>query len=204
MNDNSIDVAVAKLKAGECVVYPTSTLAGLGCIPTKNGLDALYALKNRDESMPVSLGVYHMNQVKDLVHFNEEVQELLDSFEKGALSLILPAISPSDKRLGGSNIAIRVFSHPTAASLAKQAGPITATSANKSGIEPHSDCTRAAAELGLSSENIIPGKCDSGLGSTFVKVDLNEDCTSVDMVTVMRQGVVPTKDVEAWLMSRTE
>ena len=61
--------------------------------------------------MPVSLGVYHMNQVKDLVYFNEEVQELLDSFEKG-LYHHLPAKNPSDKRLGGENIAIRVFSHP--------------------------------------------------------------------------------------------
>ena len=204
MTDKAISVAISKLEAGECVVYPTSTLAGLGCIPTKKGLDTLYALKQRDESMPVSLGVNDMKQVEDLVYFNQEVQDLLDSFEKGGLTLILPAKKPMDKRLGGENIAIRVFKHPGAASLAKQAGPITATSANKSGVEPHSNCSKAAQELGLSDENLVPGSCDSGLGSTFVKVDLNENCTSIDMVTVMRQGVVPTKDVEAWLMSKAE
>lgn len=204
MTDDELLSAVNSLNAGLCVVYPTSTLPGLGCKPTKKGLDKLYSIKNRDENMPVSLGVFDMNQVEDLVYFNQEVIDLLSSFAKGSITLILPAKETLDDRLGGDNIAIRVFSNPKASELARLAGPISATSANKSGVNPQADCEKAGQELGLPTDCIVSGFCESGLGSTFVKVDLNENCTGIDTVTVMRQGVVPSKDVKAWLMSKTE
>ena len=204
MTDDELLSAVNSLNAGLCVVYPTSTLPGLGCKPTKKGLDKLYLLKNRDENMPVSLGVFDMNQVEDLVYFNQEVIDLLGSFAKGSITLILPAKETLDDRLGGDNIAIRVFSNPKASELARLAGPISATSANKSGVNPQADCEKAGQDLGLPNDCIVSGFCESGLGSTFVKVDLNENCTGIDTVTVMRQGVVPAKDVKAWLMSKTE
>ena len=204
MTDDELLSAVNSLNAGLCVVYPTSTLPGLGCKPTKKGLDKLYSIKNRDENMPVSLGVFDMNQVEDLVYFNQEVIDLLSSFAKGSITLILPAKETLDDRLGGDNIAIRVFSNPKASELARLAGPISATSANKSGVNPQADCEKAGQELGLPNDCIVSGFCESGLGSTFVKVDLNENCTGIDTVTVMRQGVVPAKDVKAWLMSKTE
>lgn len=204
MSKNELQNAVDSLNSGLCVVYPTSTLPGLGCKPTKEGLDRLYSIKNRNADMPVSLGVFDMNQVEDLVYFNQEVNDLLNNFPKGSITLILPAKETLDARLGGDNIAIRVFSNPKASELAKLAGPISATSANKSGVIPQADCEKAGKDLGLPTNCIVSGFCESGLGSTFVKVYLNEDCTSVNTVTVMRQGVVPSKDVEAWLMSKTE
>ena len=204
MTDDELLSAVNSLNAGLCVVYPTSTLPGLGCKPTKKGLDKLYSVKNRDENMPVSLGVFDMNQVEDLVYFNQEVIDLLGSFAKGSITLILPAKETLDDRLGGDNIAIRVFSNPKASELARLAGPISATSANKSGVNPQADCEKAGQDLGLPNDCIVSRFCESGLGSTFVKVDLNENCTGIDTVTVMRQGVVPAKDVKAWLMSKTE
>ena len=204
MSKNELLNAVDSLNAGLCVVYPTSTLPGLGCKPTKEGLDRLYSIKKRNENVPVSLGVFDMSQVEDLVYINQEVNDLLNNFPKGSITLILPAKETLDARLGGDNIAIRVFSNPKASELAKLAGPISATSANKSGVTPQADCEKAGKDLGLPTNCIVSGFCESGLGSTFVKVYLNEDCTSVNTVTVMRQGVVPSKDVEAWLMSKTE
>ena len=38
------------------VAYPTSTLPGLACLPTKDALDALFELKRRSPDKPVSLG----------------------------------------------------------------------------------------------------------------------------------------------------
>ena len=83
MSKNELLTAVDSLNAGLCVVYPTSTLPGLGCKPTNQGLDRLYSLKNRNENMPVSLGVFDMKQVEDLVYFNQEVIDLLNNFPKG-------------------------------------------------------------------------------------------------------------------------
>ena len=48
---------VTGLEAGQVIAYPTSTLPGLASLPTSQGLDALYALKQRSPSQPVSLGV---------------------------------------------------------------------------------------------------------------------------------------------------
>ncbi len=184
------------LNSGGLIVYPTSTLPGLGSLPTKIGLDNLYETKNRPSSMPVSLGVADMMQACDLVEIPEMLEDFLSSFIKGGITTILPALIPLDQRLGGNNVAIRVFSHPAAISLAEEFGPITATSANESGIEPECDTAKAAHILGV--DKYIPGICPNGLGSTFVKLEKDEAEIRGWRLTVMREGVVPRNDVMRW------
>ena len=58
------DEQIAYISDGGVIAYPTSTLPGLGCIPTKEGLDALFALKSRSADKPVSLGVASLNKSK--------------------------------------------------------------------------------------------------------------------------------------------
>ena len=77
------------LESGGLVVYPTSTLPGLGCLPIKSGLDNLYATKNRPESMPVSLGVANMEQVSEIVEIPNFLNEFLSEFVKGGITTIL-------------------------------------------------------------------------------------------------------------------
>jgi L-threonylcarbamoyladenylate synthase len=187
------------LEDGELIVYPTSTLPGLGCLPTEKGLDNLYAKKNRPETMPVSLGVANLRQVEDLVKFPVFLEDFLSSFPKGGITTILPAIEKVDNRLGGENIAIRVFSHPDAIELAEHFGPITATSANESGIDP--ECNTEIAAKILEIDNFVPGICPNGLGSTFVKFDESGANSDGWMLNVMREGVVPQSDVMKWWMN---
>lgn len=184
------------LEAGGLIVYPTSTLPGLGCLPQTNGLDNLYSTKNRPESMPVSLGVASMDQVVEMVEIPNFLNEFLSSFVKGGITTILPAKEAMDQRLGGDQIAIRVFSHPAAIALAEEFGPITATSANESGISPECDTEVAAIILGI--EKFVPGTCPNGLGSTFIRLE-RDDCEKRGWrLTVMREGVVPRADVMRW------
>tara|TARA_B100000003_G_scaffold98871_1_gene88497 strand:+ start:376 stop:957 length:582 start_codon:yes stop_codon:yes gene_type:complete len=189
----------ASLESGELVVYPTSTLPGIGCLPIKNGLDNLYKTKNRPENMPVSLGVASLNQVSEMVEFPDFLSDFLDSFAKGGITTILPAKKTLDSRLGGDNVAIRVFSHPAAIKLAEEVGPITATSANESGILPECDTEVAARTLGV--KNFIPGVCPNGLGSTFVKFERNT-CEDLGWsITIIREGVIPKNDIMKWILS---
>ena len=125
------------------MVYPTSTLPGLGCLPIKSGLDNLFEAKSRPDTMPVSLGVASMDQVANLVEIPEILNEFLSNFTMGG---ILQYCLPKRVRraLGGANVAIRVFAHPAAIALARECGPITATSANESGVEPECDTELAA------------------------------------------------------------
>jgi L-threonylcarbamoyladenylate synthase len=189
------------LNSGGLIVYPTSTLPGLGCLPTKSGLNNLFSKKNRLDSMPVSLGVASLEQVKTLVHIPGFLTNLLDNFPKGGITTILPSINLLDERLGGGQIAIRVFSHPAAIELANEFGPITATSANKSGSEPEENTEDAAKELGLAY--VIPGICPNGLGSTYINLVKDDAENRGWRLTVMREGVVPREDVVEWWTNRT-
>ncbi|MDP6869833.1 MAG: L-threonylcarbamoyladenylate synthase [Candidatus Poseidoniaceae archaeon] len=186
------------LESGGLIVYPTSTLPGLGCLPQKNGLDNLFETKKRPDTMPVSLGVVSMTQVKDLVVIPEFVDGLLEFFPKGSLTIILPALAKVDSRLGGENIGIRVFSHPEAIKLAKEFGPITATSANESGNLTECDVEIAAKTLGI--EKFIPGICPNEGGSTIIQFTVDSLIWSL---IIMREGVVPREDVKRWWTSQT-
>jgi hypothetical protein len=53
--------------------------------------------------------------------------------------------------------------------------------------------------LGLEEIAIIDGNRLTGPGSTFVKFDFNN---TDSLVTVMREGVVPTNDVVSWWKNR--
>tara|TARA_B100000614_G_scaffold203059_1_gene184612 strand:- start:371 stop:970 length:600 start_codon:yes stop_codon:yes gene_type:complete len=196
---NTSSEQVEYIRGGGVVVYPTSTLPGLGCIPTKEGLNRLFALKSRSTDKPVSLGVASLDQVSHLVEIDERMLEFIDAFPRGGLSVIYPAKETQDPRLGGDSIAIRVFDHPAARSLAEAVGPVTATSANESGEEPADTVSEAASRLGLPKEAIIHGNRTSGKGSTFVKIDLTGAEPSV---TIIREGVVPARDVVSWWKNR--
>ena len=195
------DSMKAHLESGGLVVYPTSTLPGLGCLPIPNGLDNLYSTKNRPETMPVSLGVSSMEQVEAIVDIPDFLDDFLSAFTKGGITTILPAIETMDPRLGGDNVAIRVFSHSAAISLAEEYGPITATSANESGVAPECDTEIAAQILGI--EHFVPGMCPNGLGSTFVSLEKSDDEMRGWRLTVMREGVIPRADVMRWWTNPT-
>ena len=184
------------LRSGGLVVYPTSTLPGLGCLPTKVGLDNLYSTKSRPDNMPVSLGVSSLEQVSHLVIIPSFLKELLETFTKGGITTILPAIKTLDERLGGNQVAIRVFSHPDAISLVDEVGVITATSANESGTEAECSTEIAAERLGVTK--FIPGICPNGLGSTFIRLEKSDDEKRGWRLTIIREGVVPQPDVIRW------
>ena len=188
------------LRNNGVVAYPTSTLPGLACMPTAEGLDALFALKNRPRDKPVSLGVLSLEQASTLVYVDAEIRELEASFPKGGLTFILPAQTPQDERLGGSFVAVRCLANPIARELVAAVGPITATSAKESGDEPRLTSQDAGAELGLMPYAILEGDCPGGFGSTIIKVTDGGDAGRV--VTVMRDGIVPRHEVVEWWKNR--
>ena len=195
----NLDTVIARLLADEAVVYPTSTLPGLGARPTPQGLDAVFALKARDDRKPVSLAVRSLQQAEALVHIPEMAYALVEAFPPGSLSLVLPAREVLDPRLGGQAIAVRCVVHPVALALVDAVGPITATSANLSGESPALDTEVCAERLGLPRDAAAPGLCPGGPGSTFL---LMANGGEAPEVSVIRAGAVPQTDVMAWVTSR--
>ena len=193
------DEQVAYINNGGVIAYPTSTLPGLGCLPTKEGLDTLFALKTRSYDKPVSIGVASLDQVKHIVDIDPRIIAFVESFPRGGLSVIYPAKQPVDARIGGQSVAIRVFDHPAARALALAVGPLTATSANEAGEEPANTVAETASELGLPDIAVVAGNRETGPGSTFVKIDFDSD---EPLVTIIREGVVPSRDVVTWWKNR--
>ena len=190
---------IENLRANGVVVYPTSTLPGLGCLPNSDALDNLYRIKNRPRSQPVSLGVASLKQAEQLVYVPPIAREILDAFPKGSITLILDAIETLDDRLGGNRVAVRVLSDERGLALVKEIGPITATSANHSGVEPMYSTTLAAKALELDEQSIIAGNCPGGVPSTILSIEKSKVNYADFTVTIMREGVVPRNDVETWM-----
>jgi L-threonylcarbamoyladenylate synthase len=193
------EALVDHLLHGGVVAYPTSTLPGLACLPNAEALDALFALKQRPADKPVSLGVLSLDQAEALVHVPDDVRRLEAAFPQGGFTFVLDAKEPLDARLGGARIAVRCLAHPVARALVERMGPITATSANESGEVPADTAEEAGRGLGLPEHALLPGACPGGLGSTFVNVTQGDDGVEV---TVMREGVIPTRSVIEWWKTR--
>ncbi len=186
--------------SGRCIVYPTSTLPALGCIPKSDSLDELYRVKQRSSQMPVSLGVADLEQAGELVQIPEDVPMILDYFPEGSLTIVLRPHSEMDSRLGGNKVAVRVVSHPIAKSLIRKVGPITATSANLSGQAAILSCQTAAMELSTPEIPVIgmQGVCKGGEPSTLIAWHTVCDTPESLRIEVIREGKVSSEDVYSW------
>jgi tRNA A37 threonylcarbamoyladenosine synthetase subunit TsaC/SUA5/YrdC len=155
--------------------------------------------------VPVSIGVASLTQAETLVEVPDRVRELLDNFPEGSLTVILRAHNTLDSRLGGDSIAIRVMAHPLAKRLLEATGPLTATSANRSGEYPVTDCDEAAQLLSDDGDAIgcVSGFCPSGGPSTLI--GWYSVCDSIESrgIEVLREGVVSELEVISWLRKRT-
>ena len=193
---------VERVLEGLPVVYPTTTLPALGCLPQSEALDALFELKKRSETKIVSLGVCDLEQAANLVEIPDIASEILDFFPAGSLTLILPAIETLDPRLGGDDVAVRVLADARARKLVSETGPLTATSANPSGDEPASDCETAAEILNLPRSAAFAGQCVGGAPSTLIRWNVSEDALQDSDWTVIREGKIRAEEIQAWSMQR--
>ena len=194
---------VERVQRGLPIIYPTSTLPALGCLPQTDALDSLFDLKKRSETKIVSLGVCNLEQAAEIVEVPDIASEILDAFPAGSLTLILPAIETLDARLGGDAVAVRVLADARARELTAVTGPLTATSANPSGDDPVADCETAAEILGLPKNAALPGECVGGAPSTLIRWNVSGDASQDADWTIIRVGKVSAEEIQAWLMQRT-
>ena len=199
-----MEEAIEWIRSGGCVVYPTSTLPALGCIPKSKALDRLYGIKGRSSGAPVSLGVVSLSQASEIVHVPDDVSEILEVFPEGSLTIILRSKSEMDPRLGGDKVAIRVVSNRTAKELLSETGPLTATSANISGEEPLLDCIEAAESLCSAEEAVVgvDGLCEGGLPSTLIAWHTVCDSPESLSIEVIREGKISSEEVLTWWKRR--
>ena len=164
--------AVAWLKDGGIVAFPTDTVYGFAVDPSSPAaVDALFELKGRAADLAIPLIAASRAQVDAWCRLSPLSSHLADAFWPGPLSLICDApgtVAPAVHG-GRGTVAIRVPDHAVARTLAAAWGsPVTSTSANRSG---HPPVIRAGSLAEWSAGNLLVvdgGATAGGPPSTIV------------------------------------
>lgn len=171
-----ISAAVAALKRGDVIAFPTETLYGLGADALNSAaVERVFQLKGRDSTNPIPVLVADRAMLFSVVvSIPPLAEKLISRFWPGPLTIILPARIDIPRPLvnGSGGIGVRVSSQQIAAKLIKTLGrPLTATSANPSG-RPPARTAQEAKEYFSDQINIFVdgGQLASRTGSTVVEI----------------------------------
>lgn len=184
--------AVALLRAGGVLLYPTETSYGIGCDGTnEDAVARVFALKGRPPGKGVTVLLPSLADADRYVRLTPFARALAESYWPGALNIVAPAAQDSPlSPLCATNgtHAVRLSSHPVASALARELGrPLVSTSANLAG-KPELYAVKDIFDTFFSQPMMPDGMIDAGdlprvPPSTVVKVDR-------DGVRVLRQGSV--------------
>lgn len=189
--------ALAALKSGKPVVFPTDTLFGLGVsVLHAPSPEILYTIKHREKKKPIA---WLVGGIEDLERYGKVVPDfaftLARTFWPGPLTIIVKASSevPEAFRSAEGTIGLRMPANETAHALIRELGcPIATTSANLSGqkntiafdeIDP-----AIFAAVGAAISDDEP---KSGIASTIV------NCASGDHPVLVREGAITIADIRA-------
>jgi L-threonylcarbamoyladenylate synthase len=166
--------AVAFLKAGELVAFPTETVYGLGADARNSAaVEKIFSAKGRPADHPV---IVHLPDVSHLerwaINIPAVAYRIAAAFWPGPLTLILqrhpdvPAIVSG----GQTSIGLRVPNHPVALALLRAFNDgIAAPSANRFGRISPTTVQHVQEELGHAVQLILDGgACEVGIESTIV------------------------------------
>ena len=187
--------AVAALRRGEVIVYPTETFYGLGAdVQNFSAVEKVFQLKGRDPNNPFPVLVSERSMLDSLVaEIPPLAAKLIARFWPGPLTLVLPARKDIPRALVNSDggIGVRISSQPLAIELVKALGrPLTATSANPSG-KPGAQTIAQARDYfsGMVEIFVDGGELASQTGSTVAEV-IN------DKLRIIREGEIGRDKLE--------
>jgi L-threonylcarbamoyladenylate synthase len=167
--------ALAALRAGLLVAFPTETVYGLGADATSDRAVArIFEAKSRPRFNPLISHVGDAKTARRLVRFTADAARLADLFWPGPLTLVLPRAESCPVSLlagaGLETLAVRVPAHPLALALLRAFGrPVAAPSANRSGRLSPTLAQHVRDELGDAVALVLDGgPCRVGLESTVL------------------------------------
>jgi L-threonylcarbamoyladenylate synthase len=188
--------AIASLKSGNVIVFPTETVYGLGADALNPAaVEKVFQLKGRNPNSPIPVIVADQAMLQGVVEKIPPVaRTLMEQFWPGPLTLVLPAAPGMPKQLlnrtGG--VGVRISSQLIATGLAQSFGrPLTATSANPSGQQAASTIEQAQNYFASDIEIFLDGgKLPSKTGSSVVEV-------IDDRIKIIRAGEITVGQLAA-------
>jgi L-threonylcarbamoyladenylate synthase len=190
--------AVAVLRAGGVVAFPTETFYGLGAdISKETAIRKVFEVKSRDYHQPLLILIPSICVLPGLVlEIPPPAETLMSAFWPGGLTLVFRAAHGLSPLLtaGTGKIGIRLSSHPLATAIAAVLkGPITGTSANLAGSPPCRAAQEVKRKLGTRVDLIVDGgEASGGMSSTLV------DVTDAPP-RILREGAVSSDRIRAFI-----
>lgn len=152
--------AVAILKSGGVIAYPTESCFGLGCDPmNQEAVGRILAIKKRAASQGVILIAGNIDQVNEYADLESAplLESILASWP-GPNTWLLAKRDAVPNWLSGEHttIAMRLTAHQTSKQLCKSYGAaIVSTSANRHGRPALTDIDSLRAEMGSELDYIV-------------------------------------------------
>jgi L-threonylcarbamoyladenylate synthase len=192
---DSIERAVAVLREGGLVAFPTETVYGLGAdVLNLDAIKKVFEVKGRPSDNPLIVHVAGTKQLDDVVDEIPDKGKILgEAFWPGPLTLVMKrTILISDLVTSGlDTVAVRMPGHPVALALIRAFGEgIVGPSANLSGRPSPTAASHVYDDLRGRVDLILDaGPTVIGLESTVVDV-------TVDPPVILRLGGLTRERIE--------
>lgn len=161
------------LAGGATVILPTETVYGLAIQPdAPAGSRRVFELKGRPKELNLPVIIGAIEQLDRLgVDYNHTARRLAGKLWPGPLTIVM-GFAPDRERpawlSGREEVAVRLPAHELLREVAKAAGPLLVTSANRHGTGAKAVASEAAASLRGTVDLIVDGGTLSSTPSTIV------------------------------------
>lgn len=182
-----LDEAARIVRCGGVLAIPTESFYALAAsIWNEAGLRRVWSIKGRSEGKPILALIADRSQLAEFViEITPTATLLMEHFWPGPLTLVMRASPSLSEALtaGTGTIGVRQPAYPELVRLLRYTGPLTGTSANRSGQPPVRTAEEVQAIFGSELDLILNGgQTSGGMPSTLV------DATGP--VRVLREGPV--------------
>ncbi len=175
------------LRRGGVAAIPTETFYALAADPrSETGVSRIFRIKGRDDGKPLLVLFSERSHLAEIgIAADSETLDPFFAIWPAPLSVVLPVREGIAASRGTPSLAVRMPADPAVRELLSAAGPMTGTSANRSGAPSLSDPEAVAAELGNDIDVLVDGgPTPGGEASTLL------DATEMPPV-VLRAGAFP-------------
>jgi len=177
-------------------LYPTDTVFGLG-VDARDGIAIarLRSLKGSGAEKHYSIAVSDIDMMRHYAVVTPLAEKLVHAFLPGKLTIVLEARNLPKEICEDGTIGIRIPDYPVVHDLIKRiGGPITATSANVSGLPPQATIEKILEQFGdraseISYDPTWPTSLPPSLPSTVVDAQGTEP-------RLIREGAVLFREIE--------
>ena len=181
------------LQEGGVVAVPTDSFYALAVSPFNQiALERLVHIKGERSHKPFPVLVGAPSQLDKLTENIPDVaRTLMEEFWPGLLTLVLQACSTLSPILTGGQgtIGVRQPNDPRVCELLKHTGPLTGTSANRTGEKPAQTGEEVLRQLGSEIDLILDGgSTPGGQPSTVLQLESG--------LRILRQGAISREQLE--------